>query len=206
MGTMLHDVYIAGHFWKKIVESLNWQVLNKQGIRDKRSRRIIRQPSGTEGESQAKTPSWSWASMDGPLNQSALVRPFLFSSAFALSYTLIPLDSTNPTGDVAFASLDIEAHCTEIEWKDKQLVGPPQLETSRFNRFTINWDDPDDEPKQLTKFFIATLFTTATEANMEGLVLKLVVEKEQNLYRRMGHFKCQDDEWWLQEWQIITLI
>ncbi|KAH7339228.1 hypothetical protein BKA66DRAFT_448471 [Pyrenochaeta sp. MPI-SDFR-AT-0127] len=59
MGQAMDDVCFAGHFWKMMPHTLNWQVQPPLANISKESK----------GTKQIRTPSWSWASMDGPLYQ-----------------------------------------------------------------------------------------------------------------------------------------
>jgi hypothetical protein len=127
MGIAMDDVYVAGHFWKTLPYSLNWQVqppLAHEKRRKRMARRITQSANEDNGERQNKTPSWSWASMDGPLFilQFAYLTRRNKSLADAEAYALTPVDETNPAGQIVSASLNIRAYCAEIEWTQGRPV------------------------------------------------------------------------------------
>ncbi|KAJ8110840.1 hypothetical protein OPT61_g6420 [Boeremia exigua] len=64
MATALSDDYVAGHFPKSLPMSLNW----RRNHGDSKTKRFPRKrPQDSDPRLGPSTPSWSWASMDGPI-------------------------------------------------------------------------------------------------------------------------------------------
>ncbi|KAH9208135.1 heterokaryon incompatibility protein-domain-containing protein [Leptodontidium sp. 2 PMI_412] len=207
MGELLFDdTYIAGHFGSMGARSLNWQVKHPQGPeRDKRSRRIRWQDADGR-EVRSRFPSWSWASMDGPLYGLADIvdedaDEVVFFKAQAFGWNVTPIGLGNPTGDVNFASFILKGPCLEMEVVGQRVVGPEVWSSlEKPPPITCTWDDPDDEPKEVKRFLLFVLVDDQTEVTIDGLVLEHVTaeedafyrrtEAEDTAYRRMGHFRC----------------
>ncbi|KAF2235856.1 HET-domain-containing protein [Viridothelium virens] len=200
MASAMDDVYIAGHFWRTLPLSLNWQVKPPLTL-EKRHREIPRRINGSttveERQRQNQTPSWSWASMHGPVFIPLLIEPSGdFSLADAEAYTVSPVDERNPAGPIASASLTIKAHCAEIEWTRE---GPHVLCKSRLlvdglYILEVNADDPDDKPTDGATFWLAALAEDDWLGMWEGLVLEETDYKGERLYRRRGHYRLYDSQ------------
>ncbi|KAL9116551.1 MAG: hypothetical protein Q9187_006923 [Circinaria calcarea] len=176
MESAMDDVYIAGHFWRTLPYSLNWQVqppLAAEKRREKIPRRINGPAKKNKDESQNKTPSWSWASMDGPL----FVDTGRYNSlADAEAYTLALVDERNLTGQIVSASLKIRAYYAEIEWTQGRpvILGQPRTWFDDIYFFQVNIDDPDDRLAEGTRCWLAALGEDHWLGKWEGLVLKEV--------------------------------
>jgi len=127
MSAALDDKYVAGHFWKTLSRSLNWHVrVFEDRKMNSDTYRIGTLPEGY------KTPTWSWASMNGSL-LIGFTKPQRMLAEVG-SYELDLVSLSNPMGQVRSATLSITAYLTPIENID------PVLE-----RLTIWWDEEDEE-------------------------------------------------------------
>lgn len=201
MGIAMDDVYVAGHFWKTLPYSLNWQVqppLAHEKRRKRMARRITQSANEDNGERQNKTPSWSWASMDGPLFilQFAYLARRNKSLADAEAYALTPVDETNPTGQIVSASLKIRAYCAEIKWTQGRpvLLSESWTWSDDVYILKVNIDDPNDWPADGTRYWLAALAEDDWLGTWEGLVLKEVGMEGERLYRRIGHYLLFDSQ------------
>lgn len=194
MSHAMDDVYIAGHFWNMLPLTLNWQVkppLARERRRDKIPRRLNYPAPRTEGGKRSKAPSWSWASMDGPLFQEHGIneeRDVVLMEAE--SFTLRLTDEKHPTGQAECALLNVKAHCMDIEWA---IDGPCMLEVTDVwqdnnHYLEVNIDDPDEKLVDGTKFLIAALVTDGWLGQLEGLVLKAADMEGKEVFERVGHF------------------
>ncbi|KAI9928460.1 hypothetical protein ASPWEDRAFT_38689 [Aspergillus wentii DTO 134E9] len=184
MAHAMDDVYIAGHFWKTIPYSLNWQAGHEDEVETTPQRIVV--PAGDDGcEKDSHTPSWSWASMNGALIVNPFSAPESEIVAEAESYELSLLEENHPYGPVSYANLKITAFCAEIEWRKTQLKG----------RSVLRGDDPNEMPDEGAGVLLAALIHFPTkEEYWDGIILR---ERERNghkQYTRIGHFTFQPDE------------
>lgn len=191
MSTVMEDIYIAGHFWRMLLVDLNWQLKPPKDI-DRRSNVVARRmttPSmeGPEGM-KCKTPSWSWASISGPVfpamcgsigHKTSLVT--------VLSYTMTPVDNKSPQGQVLSATLTVEALCAEVQW----MEGTPSILSENFiddKWLAINMDKSDGKPANGERSSIIALSANTWPREWEGLVLVEVDRQGKIAYERVGHF------------------
>ena len=202
MGIAMDDVYVAGHFWKTLPYSLNWQVQPPHSTRKRREkipRRIIDLAKEGNGEKQNKAPNWSWASMDGPLYFCRISKDYYASLADMEAYTSIPVDKTNPAGQIVSASLKFRAYCTKMKWiRGKPIILTESWKTvNHMYKFKVNLDDSNDRPADRTRCWLAALVEDSWLDQWEGLVLKEVESQGERLCQRIGHyilFKSQEME------------
>ena len=198
MKNAMNDVYIAGHFWKTLPDSLNWQVqppVGRSKRRKRAARRITRLVKEDTGERHEKAPSWSWPSMDGPLYMYNVADHSHRHNSLAdtQAYKLDSIDEMNPTGQIVSASLQIRAYCAEMEWGQPYptSIGKPKKWNDDAYNFKANIDDPDDTPTEGTRFLIAVLVENICEGRWEGLILQ---EVEERTYKRVGHYLLYDSQ------------
>lgn len=119
-NAMDEELYLAGHFYHTLPESLNWSVRSYRSIdwcsprHGTTPRRMIK-PADHGLESG--TPTWSWASMDGPIYWGNNSLDVILAEVEAYKLTLA--DEANPTGNVISASLTVQTYCAEIFWSDE---------------------------------------------------------------------------------------
>ena len=174
MGTAMHDVYIAGHFWNTLPNSLIWRVQSPWGDKRRRRkpRRIIGQGGADNIEMHNKTPSWSWASMDGPL--------FLHdkpSKCFAdiEAHRMVLMKETSPTSQNVSVSLTLKAFCAEVEWKRDNAIILSNTRTwdDEADSLHIDLDDPIDKPMDGIRSWLAVLVESEYWFRAwEGLILQ----------------------------------
>ncbi|KAE8420427.1 heterokaryon incompatibility protein-domain-containing protein [Aspergillus pseudocaelatus] len=173
MGQAMNDVYIA-------VEDHNSaaQII----------KRIPSEICEEERKKQNRTPTWSWASIDGPV----LGGLYMYSHdptgiAEAKSYELTLLDDSHPYEAVVYASLRIEAFCKEIELVTKQF-NYPHLDA----RFEIL----DEMPIKGHCVLLAALihFNLGGEECAEGLILRKKGTAGEEMYARIGIFLLRLDK------------
>jgi hypothetical protein len=200
LGKAMDDVYIAGHFWKTLPSSLDWVLHGRTTPNSVRRERWgettwpIATSNATDTEQRHQTPSWSWASMDGPVfpwrNSWKALTDRFHPLADAVSYTRKLASEENPTGLCLFASLSIRAFCTEVQWCREDylsLMACSELGTGRLNLNHFDFDEHGVQKPDGSKYLLAAL--TMVEPIWSGLVLEGVTKKGEQRYRRVGHFE-----------------
>jgi hypothetical protein len=176
MSRAMEDVYVAGHFWKMLPYSLNWA--NKKS----QARRIA-------GFAKTdKTPSWSWASMDGMLDFHNLPGSERFAEIEA--YTLSLVNETNPAGQVSFATLKIRAPIDEMKHgRMKALPFLGERNGPNGRDILVSMDDPRERIEREDGLPVAYLCMAKSAPNcyLQGLVLRKL-QTEGDEYQRVGYF------------------
>lgn len=196
------DIYVAGHFLDTLPYSLAWHPEGQTRL--ERSAHRINIPGGnSDGDHRLRrgTPSWSWASMDGPLST------FFYSNssiAEMVSYEVVPVNAENPFGQVEFATLTIRARCFEVKWNGSILVGLERvLSVDGLNPFDpLEGDqcvpDQDNSLKDGAAYMLAFVMGTGSQG-VSALILESVMDGQTNLYRRVGLVQPQVDHDRIQE-------
>lgn len=221
MGKAMDDVYIAGHFWKTLPASLNWvlkpssrtrsnrrwgklilsQIPDVQDSRldryEGRARRIFWSEKPHAQDNGPRTPSWSWASLNGPVYRWG-TGLYDRQVANAVSYTLELVNKANPTGPCISASICIVAYCTELEW---QSQNEPVLVARENIWIDLNLDEPEVRRAKGTKSLMVAITEDRVNKVWSGLVVERIPHEGRIGYRRIGHFAIMDDEnggsaWW----------
>ncbi|KAJ0123657.1 hypothetical protein J7T55_012123 [Diaporthe amygdali] len=143
-------------------------------------------------------PSWSWASMDGPIfawMSSWKGMPGYYGNyqqlAEAVSYTLELASTDNPTGPCVSASLSIRAYCTEVQWKRENnpvIVARSEMWASRNIDFTFDFDEREILRLDGSKYLLAAITEQERLETWSGLVLESEFQAGEIRYRRIGHF------------------
>lgn len=198
MGRAMQDSYITGHFSRMMPRSLNWKVKTSQPehIREDLSRRTPRRlskgASSMKGGRQIKTPTWSWASIDGPINTFELrSNESQECVAKVVTFGLRAVDREDTASFMDNTLLEIQAYCTEIEWHGDRPKRPDIFKAWKddYHWFTISIDDPEDQPTEGAKLMIASIVMIDYMGVLEGLVLKKTGSEEHDAYERIGHFE-----------------
>jgi hypothetical protein len=206
MGERMNDVYIVGHFLKMLPESLNWTTTVSwpdETRWSRRAQRISGFAETSEDTSQLKTPSWSWASMHGPIYRWTSTNEHSLSLADTGSYALNLVNDATPTGDCISASLDIWAYCTEIEWRDgnPHLLARSDSWIARNCGFQCDLDETERIQVDGTRMLLAALSQDDWLKTWSGLLIGKIDDPGNPKYSRMGHFeisKCniEGSTWW----------
>lgn len=195
IGKALNDVYIAGHFWKTLPLSLNWVLQDwpksRLGRYGGRARRVFWSEKPDAQDIGPRTPSWSWASVHGPVFLRRVVGWYDRQLAEAVSYTLELANAANPTGPCISASISIRAYCTELEWQSQNKLAM----VARTEAWVCDnvWLDVDlDEPEVIrvkgTKSLMVALAEYEWLREWSGLVVEEETRAHRITYRRIGHF------------------
>lgn len=207
MGKAMDDVYIAGHFWKTLPTSLNWVLrdwptsrLDRYGGR---ARRLFWSEKPDTRDDGPRTPSWSWASLDGPVFDYNRGR-WDYQLADAVSYTLELANDANPTGDCNSASISIRAYCTELEWQSRNesvIVARTEAWARRNTWITLDLDEPEVIRGEGTKSLLVALTDDEWMKEWAGLVVDGIPYEGGIRYRRIGHFvicgvNIEGSTWW----------
>lgn len=208
VGKAMDDVYIAGHFWKTLPLSLNW-VLRAQIAsripRDRgRAKRLFWSEKPDAQDNGPRTPSWSWASMDGPVFLQRVVGWSGRQLAESVSYTLELANEANPTGPCISASICIRAYCTEIAWQNENepvIVARTDAWACDHIWLEIDFDEPDVRRVKGSKSLMLALTEWDRSQEWAGLVVEEVIHEGRIAYRRIGYFEISglDSEgstWW----------
>lgn len=150
IGKALDDVYIAGHFWKTLPLSLNWVLRDwpksRLGRYGGRARRVFWSEKPDAQDFGPRTPSWSWASVYGPVFLRRVVSLYDRQLAEAVSYTLELSNAANPTGPCVSASICIRAYCTELQWQSQnELAMVARTEAWSYNNVLLDVDLDESE-------------------------------------------------------------
>lgn len=204
IGKAMGDVYIAGHFWNTLPESLNWVLMNSPPSRsdpEKAQRLFWSEKPGAEDD--RRTPSWSWASMDGPVFgcRGSLPLPQL---ADAVSYALELANDANPTGACTSASISIRAYCTEIEWESQNepiMLARTEAWVDENSIFDLDLDETEVIRVEGSKSLMVALSENEEQQEWSGLVVEGIPHEGRIVYRRIGHFNIsgsgiEGPTWW----------
>lgn len=215
IGRAMNDVYIAGHFWKTLPLSLSWifeDGLNSLSGRDGgRSRRVFWSEKPGAEDRGPRTPSWSWASVDGPVSLVRIVRVRTTQLAEAVSYTRELANAANPTGPCTSASLSIRAYCTGVEWQSQnEAVLVARTEDWGFDniRFDVDLDEPEVIRERGSKSLLVALTEDEVREAWAGLVVEGIPYEGRIAHRRIGHFVIWDGDnmqstWWAERISIF---
>lgn len=202
------DVYIAGHFQSTLPYSLLWRLHNTNDG-DKWSSTTGRRVTSAA----MTTPSWSWASIDGPVRHYFGSQPLAAGGwpemmAVVLEAPTVQLaDPSNPFGQCKFASITISTVCTDIVWSED--ISEWQLADKTKTLENLNgWEDVVlivwlDDPDQQDRMVDGSLFTLAAFCDgyvmgdhgnqsipgRQGLVLQECRKGNDNVYKRVAHFR-----------------
>lgn len=202
IGKAMDDVYIAGHFWKTLPRSLNWVSKNWPRSTSNRyggkARRLFWSEKSDAKDNGPCTPSWSWASMDGPVFLWRYEGPDPQQLADAVSYTLELSNQANPTGPCMHASVSIRAYCTELEW---QSQNKPVMVALEKGFFCFSLDEPEVRRAEGTKSLMVALTEDKQLLEWAGLIVERMPHQEEIRCRRIGHFAIYGDNikgstWW----------
>ncbi|RYC59803.1 hypothetical protein CHU98_g6405 [Xylaria longipes] len=186
LSVLMQDVYIAGHFLKMLPRSLNWHVRPSFIIwkgRNIVARRMTTAVQENHRGTASKTPSWSWASKDGPV-QPERQSDNRVVLAVVMRYTMIPVDHTNPEGQVATATVTIGAFYAEVEWNKRKPVVLSHPNTNEQQSLNISMDTTGVTLADGTRHVIAALVDDTHDEKWEGLVLEEKDIEGQIVYER----------------------
>lgn len=201
VGKAMDDVYIAGHFWKTLPASLNWVLEDwPRSPSDRyggKARRLFWSEKLGAEDDGPRTPSWSWASTDGPVFLWRFRGPETQHLADAVSYTLELANQANPTGPCISASISIRAYCTELEWQSQNKA----VMVARGNiTIYLNLDEPEVRRVKGTKGLLVALREYKELREWSGLVVEGIPHGGRIAYRRVGHFAILEirlqESWW----------
>ena len=121
------DDYYAGIWGDHIYEDLSWRVQHQEesviAVMVGDSMRSKRVPGSTVAEvsrpASYRAPSWSWASLDGPVEFELLSYSNLVARVRSCSVTPSSLD---PFGQVSSGQLDIEVRCVKFGWNGGPML------------------------------------------------------------------------------------
>jgi hypothetical protein len=124
MCQAMDDVYLVGHFVRMPPESLNWMSGGNHWVGRRfpvtlTSQRLTNPSDRITATTRMKTPSWSWASVNGPLASRANL-----GSSICLVDTdisgLHQLHHDHSEGQMNTILLRIRTSCAEVVWKEGQ--------------------------------------------------------------------------------------
>jgi hypothetical protein len=175
MAGLLEDDYVAGFFRSDLLETLTWQVHFDNLTKTRRS-------------TTYRAPTWSWASMDGPLEFVHYPYKSEHSSVVDLKIELV--DESNKFGQIRYAELKLRGYMATVSWD------PSDAEFD-LPEFEIEGDGPALDPEDTSIHFdgLSALKTKQTgavifmirgsEKHAQGLILKPAHE-ETDKYVRLG--------------------
>lgn len=216
-GKAMDDVYIAGHFWKTLPASLQWVVEHQPTTSIShyggRAWRLFWSERPDPRYVERCTPSWSWASLDGPVPFWRGAGPSSQQLAEAVSYTLELANQANPTGPCTSASISIMAYCTEIEWQSRNkpaLVACTEAWVSENIKLELDLDEPEVTRVKGTKSLLVAITGRESARDWTGLIVDGIFHEGEKKYRRLGHFAIHDAAvtmessiWWQERFSIF---
>ena len=172
--SILNDDYLAGLWRQYLAEQLVWQVVGER----------------TSRSSFYRAPSWSWLSIDGPIEPSTA-----FNSPVLIE--ILSADIETPPGyelsHIKSGSICLRGILTRATWQYTPSIGPAKT------RLSLLFDDraldyvgisPDDHKETLpeTVFCLPVIPQRYQgDINVEGLLLHSVGDKH---YQRLGYFRA----------------
>lgn len=165
VGSVMNDTYLAGHFWKTLPQSLKWkaQTLRQRSLphdHDERvPYRLAKSSNQMSDGNWVITPSWSWASMHGPLDMSEIVNHNC-NVATAESYRLARVSGKETVGRVEHnILLTIRTWCRLHTWEAFQ-AGTKKAETrlrDTGDAICFEIDDVHDQIQEGSEYLLAGL-------------------------------------------------
>lgn len=196
----LDDVYIAGHFWKTLPLSLDWVVESaySRGLRPQ-AKRMWSSQSAIGRDDRHCIPSWSWASMDGPIicytDDGTMPSREYASLADAESYVIVSNDGSDSSVPQRIPTVSIRGHCCAIQWQEGRPVLLARSEEWDKNYYlTVDLDEPDFVWPDGTNHVIVALAALASNQIWSGLMLEKATQDGEAVYRRIGHFKLRSKQ------------
>lgn len=214
IGQAMDDVYVAGHFWKTLPASLLWVLsfsppshLDRYGGR---ARRVFWSEKLDAEADGPRTPSWSWASLDGPVFQHSSDSTDV-QLADAVSYTLEVANQANPTGACISASITIRTYCTELVWQGRNkpvMMARTEAWALRNVQIELDLDEPEVIRVIGTRSLMVAIKEQIERSEWVGLVVEAITNEEGTKYRRIGHFVISDDNiegstWWDERFSVF---
>ncbi|KAL6704890.1 hypothetical protein ACN47E_007573 [Coniothyrium glycines] len=166
----MKDRYISGHFWRMLPVSLLWSTAGS----------VKRLDNGV--------PRWSWASIDGPLEQPWTVPHCPLANTF-LDTNIAGAEQ----GGAGGVCLTLQTYCARLEWDaghHRVAQEPGAWKYIHDARFC--WDIPSDESSRGTQEHVVALIATRTSLIL-GLLLQQIQTEGRQVYARVGHFSALTD-------------
>lgn len=214
VGEAMNDVYIAGHFWNTIPLCLNWSLEGLTNSRlcryGRRAQRVFWSEKPHAQDNGPRAPSWSWASLDGPVFFGKVEGRSDRQLVEAVSYTLELANKANPTGCCISASISIRAYCTELEWQSQNepvMVTRTEAWICDNTLLHVDLDEPEVIREKGTKSLMVVL-SGGDFLEWEGIVVEEIPHQERTTYRRVGHFtmmgqRIESLTWWDERFSIF---
>jgi hypothetical protein len=195
MAAAMKDEYLAGHFWKTLPLSLNWRGASSATSRYEDRilpHRLANSSNQMLGGIWVTTPSWSWASMHGPLDmgQERISAWPLFATAE--SYRLVPVGGGDLIGRVENRLLlTIRTWSRALIWKTFER-GTKYMSTQRIDPnhlVSLELDDVHDQVEDGCECLLAGLGYKGYQ--ICGLLLRETNVNGYKVFERFGNF-CID--------------
>jgi hypothetical protein len=192
MAAAMNDEYLVGHFWKTLPQSLNWRELRT----DKPSyserivpHRLAKSSNQMLGGLWVITPSWSWASMHGPLrmNQNETFGYSLLATAE--SYRLVSVGGEDLIGRVENRLLlTIRTWSRAFIWKtfERDIKFMLTRRIDSVHRVILELDDVHDQVEDGSKCLLAGLSCEGYQ--ISGLLLRQTNVSGHKVFERFGNF------------------
>jgi hypothetical protein len=192
MAAAMKDEYLAGHFWKTLPRSLNWRGASSATSRyvdEILPHRLANSSGQMLGGIWVTTPSWSWASMHGPLNMGQEDISDYLLLATAQSYKLVPVGGEDPMKRVENRLLlTIRTWCRAFTWR--KFKGYPKAMSTRTiyldQAVILELDDVHDQVEYGSECLLAGLGGEGVEVS--GLLLRETNVSGHKVYERFGYF------------------
>jgi hypothetical protein len=198
IGYAMNDTYLSGHFLKTLPGSLNWcarrSVSSNSHVEERAHKRLSKSSGDMIDDEWVITPSWSWASMDGPLYLFMTAR----NASWAAAMEAYEFSTVRQKGPEARAEkkllLIIRAWCRIIEWTAGRMNddGHILINIESLGYISYSMDDMQELPQDGSQYLLAALCSEHDSAT--GLLLKEIGFDGKKIYGRKGHFKWFFDD------------
>jgi len=193
------DSYVAGIWSATLPRALLWQVNH---------------PLNSKRAGAYRAPSWSWASIDGPVdhgyasgNYTTLETASLLAEVEGFSVDLVNEDDSY--GQVRNAEIILSGFVIELKAVERRLVrtragiaaawAAVDLTADKTEYWDLYFDDNDDDFQVEMSYVCLLIIDTVVWAQLSGLILSAVEEPVSNMsslplktYTRRGVFRCAE--------------
>lgn len=200
------DTYVAGHFWKSLPISLNWKIRSDYSVLQKPRvpRHRIQTSMSYDDDETMIAPTWSWASIDGPLiffdndglkneaHRDDILPRDRNTLAKVIDRRVVRVNGNDQQLQTSTTTLALTIETFLIPLVDGNPVFKSEETGMEFQMYI---DDPEVDSENRSPCILAGLIIRALlcDTEMEGLVIQRAEngDQEEHMYKRIGHF-CID--------------
>jgi hypothetical protein len=184
------DEYIAGLWKSNLIEQLMWHIQPE----------ILQEKRATRAKGTTRAPTWSWASVDGPVHMGKTYNSSITVPITYVSHRIKPIDEKHPTGQISHAELTLKSHL--VKAKVKKISSRSKVHTyfvqseDGTDIDTVFLDEKDiGEVSRAQDMFGLLIFEyskskgTDHEVSLGGLLMRQR-SSSRKLFSRIGTWAC----------------